>query len=53
MKREDPPVWAEAKWTRQVEELLERFAIDIKLDGGDLLLTQEELERDLSYGRLV
>lgn len=53
MKTQDPPVSAAPKWARQVEDLLERLAIDIELDRGELLLTQEELERDLAYGRAL
>lgn len=53
MKTQDPSVPVEPKWSRQVEELLERLAIDIRLDRGELLLTEEELERDLTYGRAL
>ena len=53
MKTQDPPVSPEPKWARRVEELLEQLSIDIRIDRGELLLTQEELERDLSYGRVL
>ncbi len=51
MKTKEDTLPIDAKLVREVENLIERLAIDIRLDAGDLLLTQEELERDLSYGR--
>jgi hypothetical protein len=53
MKTRETPVSLAPKWARQVEDLLERLSIDIELDRGKLLLTQEELERDLAYGRAL